>query len=66
MNCKKFKNLNSLINSIFLDFKKKENYTKKKVLLFSPAAASFDTFKNFEERGRYFNKIVKKYANGYY
>tara|TARA_B100001173_G_C15975769_1_gene542117 strand:- start:51 stop:1358 length:1308 start_codon:yes stop_codon:yes gene_type:complete len=37
---------------------------KKKVILFSPAAASFDQFKNFEERGKYFNNqskfIIKK------
>ena len=32
-----------------------------KYILFSPAAASFDSFKNFEERGEYFNKLVKKY-----
>jgi len=35
----------------------------KKTILFSPAAASFDKFKNFEERGRYFNKMLKKYIN---
>ena len=29
-------------------------------ILFSPAAASFDQFKNFEERGLYFNKIIKQ------
>ena len=27
--------------------------------MFSPAAASFDAFKNFEERGLYFNKLIK-------
>ncbi len=32
---------------------------KKKIILFSPSAASFDQFKNFEERGKYFNKIFK-------
>ena len=30
----------------------------KKVILFSPCAASFDQFKNFEERGKFFNKII--------
>ena len=34
---------------------------KKKTILFSPAAASFDNFKNFEDRGKYFNKLIKKY-----
>jgi UDP-N-acetylmuramoylalanine--D-glutamate ligase len=36
---------------------------KKKFILFSPAGASFDSFKNFEERGLYFNKLVKTYID---
>ena len=36
---------------------KKDN--SKKVIIFSPSAASFDQFKNFEERGKFFNKIIK-------
>ena len=32
-------------------------------ILFSPSAASFDTFKNFEDRGYYFNQLIKKYTN---
>ena len=39
---------------------KKDN-TSKKTVLFSPSAASFDTFKNFEDRGKYFNKLIKKH-----
>ncbi len=35
-----------------------------KTILFSPSAASFDTFKNFEDRGNYFNKLVKRYISG--
>ncbi len=35
-----------------------------KTILFSPCAASFDSFKNFEDRGFYFNKLVKRYLNG--
>ena len=49
-------------------FKKVVNLTKrqkfiKKTILFSPSAASFDSFKNFEDRGQYFNKLIKKYLN---
>ena len=39
------------------------NISSKKVILFSPCSASFDEFKNFEERGAYFNLLVKKYKN---
>ena len=28
------------------------------IVLLSPACAAFDRFKNFEERGKYFKKIV--------
>ena len=35
-----------------------KNDNMKKVILFSPCAASFDQFKNFEERGDFFNNIV--------
>ncbi len=55
------KNLNHLLLKVFEDLKK--NKDKKKIILFSPSAASFDQFKNFEDRGKYFNKIIKKYFN---
>ena len=32
---------------------------KKYIILFSPAAASFDQFKNFEERGNLFKYLIK-------
>ncbi len=35
---------------------------KKLTILFSPASASYDQFKNFAERGEKFKKLVKKYA----
>jgi UDP-N-acetylmuramoylalanine--D-glutamate ligase len=51
-------------------FKKSKNLkdalkkkTKKNVIIFSPAGASFDSFKNFEERGNYFNQLIKKFIN---
>ena len=55
------KNLKDIISKLFSDIKK--NSDEKKTILFSPAAASFDQFKNFEERGRYFNQLLKKYIN---
>jgi len=53
------KNLNNSLLQVFKDLRKKEE--QKKILLFSPSAASFDQFKNFEDRGKYFNKIIQKY-----
>ena len=47
---------------IFKDFKK-DFSNQKKYILFSPAGASFDSFKNFEDRGCYFNKLIKTYIN---
>ena len=57
-----FKNLKTLIKKIYLDLKKNIN-KEHQTILFSPAAASFDNFKNFEERGQYFNKLIKKFNN---
>ena len=50
------KNLKKAIIAIKNDIKKDKN---KKIVLFSPAAASFDQFKNFEHRGERFNSILK-------
>jgi len=57
-----FTNLKSLIKKVFLDIKNNKNL-KHRTILFSPAAASFDSFKNFEERGKYFNNLIKKNNN---
>ena len=51
-----FGNLKNAVSAIKKDIK---NDISPKTILFSPAAASFDQFKNFEDRGQYFNKIVK-------
>tara|TARA_Y100000287_G_scaffold185980_1_gene191084 strand:- start:119 stop:1420 length:1302 start_codon:yes stop_codon:yes gene_type:complete len=58
---KKFPNLTKALRELFKDIKK-DNFIKK-TILFSPAAASFDNFKNFEDRGKYFNKIIKKFIH---
>ena len=55
--CKKFKNLNEATKSVYNDISNDENL---KYIIFSPAAASYDQYKNFEERGEKFNLIVKQ------
>ncbi len=54
-----FKDLKSALLKVFYDIKLENNFNK--TILFSPAAASFDSFKNFEERGSYFEFLFKKY-----
>ena len=58
---KNLKDLKDILDEIFLDIKKKK--LEKNIILFSPAGASFDNFKNFEDRGLYFNKLIKKFIN---
>jgi len=55
------KDLNNLLLKVYKDLKNDLN--GKKVILFSPSAASFDQFKNFEDRGKHFNRSIKKYFN---
>ena len=59
---KNFKNIKDALKKIF-SITKKEKFVYK-TILFSPCAASFDNFKNFEDRGNYFNKLIKKYLDG--
>ncbi len=47
--------LKNILKNLNNDIKKDNT---KKVILFSPCAASFDQFKNFEERGSFFNNII--------
>ncbi len=49
--------LETAVNSIFNQYKK---FSRQITILFSPAAASFDEYKNFEHRGNQFKKIIVK------
>ena len=62
INYQYFKNLNFLIKKVLIDVKNVKN-KKHKIILFSPSASSFDSFKNFEERGKYFSSLIKKFVN---
>ena len=57
----KLKNLKETLKKIFHEIKKQK--VKKNIIFFSPAGASFDSFKNFEDRGKYFNQLIKKFIN---
>jgi UDP-N-acetylmuramoylalanine--D-glutamate ligase len=50
--------LENILNKIAKEIKL--NKYKNSHILFSPSAASFDKFKNFEDRGNYFNFLIKK------
>ena len=54
--CKKSSTLKNLMKNLIKNINKDDT---KKVILFSPSAASFDQFKNFEDRGKFFNNLVK-------
>ena len=61
VNVKSFGNLQETLKVIFSEINSQKS--KKNIIFFSPAGASFDSFKNFEDRGYYFNQIIKKYTN---
>ena len=58
--CEKCENLETATTKIFFDIKGKKVFN---TVLFSPACTSFDQFKNFEERGNVFKKIIRKHFN---
>ena len=62
MKYESFLDLESLIKKLSLEIKNDKELNHK-TILFSPSAASFDSFKNFEKRGEYFNRLVKKYID---
>ncbi len=57
-----FSNIKNALKKVIQIIKK--NKFIKQTILFSPSAASFDSFKNFEDRGNYFDNLIKKYLNG--
>ncbi len=56
-------NVKSAVEDIYNDLKYSKN--EKNTIIFSPAAASFDQFDNFEKRGFHFKKLIKKKFNGF-
>ena len=54
------RNLNKTIIQVLKDIKTQKKNIK--TILLSPAAASFDQFKNFEQRGNVFKKLCRKYV----
>jgi len=57
-----FHNLKEAIKKVFMLYSKRK--LTEQTILFSPCAASFDSFKNFEDRGYYFSKLIKNHFNG--
>ena len=55
-----FDDLKQALKKIILDIKEEKKKKEHKTILFSPSAASFDSFKNFEDRGKKFNKLIKQ------
>ena len=62
MKYESFSDLKSLVKKLSLEIKLDKNKNHK-TILFSPSAASFDNFKNFEKRGEYFNQLIKKFIS---
>ena len=55
-----FDNMQNALKKIIFEIKS-QKINLHSTILFSPSAASFDTYKNFEERGKKFNKLLKNF-----
>tara|TARA_Y100000590_G_scaffold441116_1_gene567347 strand:+ start:159 stop:1475 length:1317 start_codon:yes stop_codon:yes gene_type:complete len=55
---KNYNNIEEALQNIIKDIGKNNLYPK--TIIFSPSGSSFDQFNNFEERGYYFNHLIKK------
>jgi len=56
-------NCNTLVEAIKKIYLEANRDFKYKTILFCPACSSFDQFLNYEERGKYFKKLIKSYYN---
>jgi UDP-N-acetylmuramoylalanine--D-glutamate ligase len=50
----------TLKDAVGVAYRVAQSYKKEVAVVFSPGAASFDMFKNYKERGKYFKKVVTK------